>query len=56
MLLALRARTHSVITAFTVQRLDETPAAQTRHVRTLVTMRDYTDAEIAAYIASGRSL
>jgi MAF protein len=51
MLRALRARTHTVITAIalvtartTLQGIVETP----------VTMRDYSDAEIEAYIESGR--
>ena len=53
MLLRLRGRAHDVITGFTIQRLGENPSAITDHARTTVHMRDYTDAEIAAYIASG---
>ena len=53
MLRRLRARSHSVITAFTLRRATDMPRAFTRHVRTIVTMRDYSDAEIAAYIATG---
>ncbi len=52
MLQRLRGRSHSVITAFTVERALESPCAITRHARTTVTMRDYGDEEIAAYIAS----
>ena len=53
MLRRLRARSHSVITAFTLLRASDSPCANTRHVRTIVTMRGYSDAEIAAYIATG---
>lgn len=53
MLRHLRERAHHVVTAFTVQRNSQPPQAYTGHARTVVTMRDYTDAEIDAYIASG---
>ena len=53
MLRRLRGNAHSVITAFTLRRATDMPRASTRHVRTIVTMRDYSDAEIAAYIATG---
>jgi MAF protein len=51
MLRALRARTHTVITAIALV------TARTKvqgTVETPVTMRDYSDAEIEAYIESGR--
>ncbi len=53
MLSALRARAHQVITAITLQRIGCAQRVITRHALTTVTMRDYSDAEIAAYIASG---
>ena len=53
MLLALRARAHQVITAITLKRIGAAERVITRHARTTVTMRDYSDAEIAAYIDSG---
>ena len=53
MLRHLRARAHQVVTAFTVRRDSQPPQAYTGHARTAVYMRDYTDAEIDAYIASG---
>ncbi len=46
----LRGRTHVVCTALTVRAPDQTLTALTR---TTVLMRDYTDAEIDAYIATG---
>lgn len=52
MLRALRGRDHLVCTAFTLYE----PAQQrtiTQVVSTRVTMRDYSDAEIAAYVATG---
>lgn len=56
MLQRLRARPHIVCTAITVQAFHR-DAAQARAIteltRTVVHMRDYTDAEIEAYIASG---
>lgn len=55
MLLRLRARDHSVCTALTLARLaeDQAPQYQTTHTCTTVWMRDYSDAEMEAYIASG---
>lgn len=50
MLQRLRGREHRVCTAFTVLQAGE---RVTRREVTRVTMRDYTDAEIDAYIASG---
>ncbi|MCS6836334.1 MAG: Maf family protein [Anaerolineae bacterium] len=52
MLRRLRARTHLVCTAFCLLAL---PSGQQhcQAVQTLVTMRDYSDAEIDAYVASG---
>ncbi len=53
MLRALRARAHYVITAITLKRIGRPERVITRHACTTVTMRDYSDAEIAAYIDSG---
>ena len=53
MLRHLRARAHNVVTAFTLRRNMVPLKVITRHARTAVTMRDYADAEIDAYIASG---
>ena len=53
MLRCLRNRQHAVVTAFTIQHQGEPPRTITDHVCTAVTMRDYSDAEIEAYIASG---
>lgn len=53
MLRHLRARAHHVVTAFTLRRSTVPLRVITRHARTAVTMRDYSDAEIDAYIASG---
>ncbi len=63
MLRRLRGRTHQVCTALTLIRVNTRPAPSlplpdgvlptTRVTRTDVTMRDYTDAEIEAYIATG---
>ena len=53
MLRRLRGRAHAVVTAFTLLRIDAQPQSITRQVRTTVHMRDYTDAEIESYIASG---
>jgi septum formation protein len=55
MLRKLRGRVHQVYTALTllVHPPEGGPPAQTALTRTDVTMRDYTDAEIEAYIASG---
>ena len=53
MLSRLRNRPHLVITAFTLHKHSETPRLITRHERTVVHMRDYTDEESDAYITSG---
>jgi len=56
MLRRLRGRAHAVHTAVTLLKLDEsqpTPDEFADLVSTTVTMRDYTDAEIDAYIATG---
>lgn len=53
MLLRLRGQKHTVISGFTAQRAGDCPCVITRHVRTIVYMRDYSRDEIAAYIASG---
>lgn len=53
MLIQLRARPHQVITAFTLQRKVPGPRVITRHERTIVRMRAYSDEEIERYIASG---
>lgn len=53
MLRHLRNRVHYVVTAFTVCQGVERPRHITRHTRTIVRMRDFSDAEIEAYIASG---
>lgn len=52
MLIRLRARDHLVCTALTLQRW---PGGEpdTCLTRTIVTMRDYTDAEIEAYLLTG---
>lgn len=69
MLRALRGRTHTVITGVAVARVEPQPtavASDAAHVSqppvrslaiaTRVHMRDYSDAEIAAYVASGDPL
>ncbi len=53
MLRHLRNREHQVVTAFTLRGRSEDPPAITRRAATSVRMRDYGDAEIEAYIASG---
>ena len=53
MLRRLRNRQHAVVTAFTLLYSCDPPRTITRRVRTAVTMRDYSDTEIDAYIASG---
>lgn len=53
MLMRLRNRPHLVITAFTVQTLGAMPQRISEMVQTRVFMRDYSDAEIEAYIATG---
>jgi septum formation protein len=53
MLRRLRGRDHVVCTALTLLRLGDAPAeGDTRLTRTTVTMRDYSDSEIDAYIAT----
>ncbi len=52
MLRALRGRDHLVVTAFVLLPLNGGEPIQ-QQVKTTVTMRDYTDEEIEAYIASG---
>lgn len=56
MLRRLRGRQHVVVTAFTLVRAGARPRRITRHARTAVHMRDYSEAEIEAYIASGDPL
>ena len=59
MLRRLRKREHQVVTAFTLYLRYPTGAAPrviTRHARTVVHMRDFSDAEIETYIASGDPL
>ncbi|PJF22247.1 MAG: septum formation protein Maf [Phototrophicales bacterium] len=51
MLRRLRARSHIVCTAFTLQQVNG--VIITELVKTIVHMRDYSDAEIEAYIATG---
>jgi septum formation protein len=53
MLLRLRDRPHEVHTAFALHRSGDEHPFWTERVRTVVTMRPYTDEEIAAYIATG---
>ncbi len=53
MLNRLRNRGHHVYTAFTVYKTGVTPQIITQYVGTKVIMRDYSDEEIDAYIASG---
>jgi septum formation protein len=53
MLKQLRHRAHQVHTAFTVFKTGTLPQIITRRVCTDVYMRNYTDAEIDTYIASG---
>ncbi len=55
MLRQLRGRAHIVCTAFTLLTVRATadPVLVTRDVQTLVHMRDYSDDEIEAYIATG---
>ena len=56
MLRQLRNRGHVVVTAFTLYRAGAAPRVSTCHARTVVEMRDLSDAEIEAYIASGDPL
>jgi septum formation protein len=53
MLQRLRGRPHAVVTAITLLKLDDEPQRVTETVTTTVTMRQYSDAEIEAYIDSG---
>ncbi|MEZ4672391.1 MAG: Maf family protein [Anaerolineae bacterium] len=54
MLQRLRGRTHQVCTAITLLKSDkQAPLILTEVTRTDVTMRDYSDAEIDTYIATG---
>lgn len=53
MLIRLRGRDHVVCTALTLLQLADERTRITELTRTLVTMRDYSDAEIDAYIATG---
>lgn len=53
MLQRLRGISHTVCTAIQVIRLGDEAQQISQQVRTLVTMRDYSDAEIDAYIATG---
>jgi septum formation protein len=53
MLQKLRDRDHIVCTAFYLLRKGERTERRAQVVKTVVTMRSYTDAEIDAYIASG---
>ena len=59
MLRRLRGREHAVVTAFTLNLADragDAPRFITRHARTVVYMRDYSDAELEAYVSSGDPL
>ena len=56
MLRRLRGRAHQVITAFTLHMHAQPARIITRHVRTRVHMRDFTNAEIDVYVASGDPL
>lgn len=53
MLRRLRGRDHVVCTALTLLQLADERVMLTELTRTIVTMRDYTDDEIDAYIATG---
>ena len=53
MLVRMRDRVHRVCTAITLHLLDKQPQTITRLTCTEVTMRNYSDAEIDAYIATG---
>ena len=56
MLRQLRAREHAVVTAFTLHRAGDRPQVITRHARTAVCMRAFSDVEIEAYVATGDPL
>ena len=53
MLRALRGRSHEVVTGVVVRDADPAGRELTEAVVSRVLMRDYTDAEIAAYVATG---
>lgn len=53
MLRALRGRSHEVVTAVVVRAADPAGRELTEAVVSQVLMRDYTDDEIAAYVATG---
>ena len=53
MLKRLRGRDHLVVTAFTLLKTGTVSSNHTQDVQTRVTMRDYSDAEIEDYIATG---
>jgi len=53
MLRRLRGQAHIVCTAFTLLRLGDNPQRITDAVKTTVHMREYTDDDIEAYIATG---
>jgi predicted house-cleaning NTP pyrophosphatase (Maf/HAM1 superfamily) len=53
MLRALRGRSHEVVTAVVVRDADPAGRELTEAVVSRVLMRDYTDAEIVAYVATG---
>jgi nucleoside triphosphate pyrophosphatase len=55
MLRALRGRSHEVVTAVVVRDADPAGRELTEAVVSRVLMRDYTDDEIAAYVATGES-
>jgi len=56
MLRMLRGREHEVVTAFTLYRAGDAPRVITRHARTAVEMRAFSEAEIDAYVATGDPL
>ena len=56
MLRRLRGRAHEVVTAFTLKVAGDRPQVITGHARTVAHMRDYSDAELEAYINSGDPL
>lgn len=53
MLRRLQSHPHHVYTAFTLHRVGDATPLHVERVGTRVTMRDYSDADIAAYIATG---
>lgn len=56
MLRRLSKREHVVVTAFTLHCAGDRPQVITGHARTAVCMRDFSDVEIEAYIATGDPL